>query len=204
MKCPPLVKELVPFENDMIDMIKNTEFKSVNNEFQSNLRNDIREIRRSNNLFISADKSRNIYKVSKASYERMMRENVARTYQKCNTSKSNSISFKTKQISSQLKIDNRVQKLDKNEAYVAIKNQKEGFPDKISCRLVNPSKTDIGKTRKQILDRVNNIILEKNKVNQWKNTSSVIEWYRNIKPKDQCSFVVFYIKVFTDYFNKTV
>ena len=48
----------------MIDMIKNIELKSVNNEFQSNLRNDIRQICRRNNLFISADKSRNIYKVS--------------------------------------------------------------------------------------------------------------------------------------------
>ena len=62
-----------------MDMIKNLEFKRVNNEFQSNLRNDIRQIRRSNNLFISADKSRNIYKASKASYERMMHENVTKT-----------------------------------------------------------------------------------------------------------------------------
>ena len=74
VKCPSSVKELVPFKHDMIDMIKNLEVKRVNNEFQSNLRNDIRQIRRSNNLFISADKSRNICKVSKASYERMMHE----------------------------------------------------------------------------------------------------------------------------------
>ena len=47
-----------------------------------------------------------------------------------------------------------------------------------------------------MLDRVNNTILEKNKVNQWKNTSSVIEWYRNIKRKDQCSFVIFDIESF--------
>ena len=46
-----------------MDMIKNFKFKRVNNKFQSNLGNDIRQIRRSNNLFISADKSRNIYKV---------------------------------------------------------------------------------------------------------------------------------------------
>ena len=96
VKCPSSVKELVPFENDMMDMIKNLEFKRVNNEFQSNLRNDIRQIRRSNNLFISADKSRNIYKVSKASYERMMHENVTKTYKKCNTNKSNSMNFKAK------------------------------------------------------------------------------------------------------------
>ena len=63
------------------------------------------------------------------------------------------INFKPKQIASKLKIDDRVQKLDKNEAYVTIKDHKEGFPHKISCRLINPSKTDIGKISKQILDR---------------------------------------------------
>ena len=80
VKCTSSVKELVPLENDMMDMIKNLEFKRVSNQFQSNLRNDIKQIHRSNKLFVSADKSRNIYKVSKASYERMMHENVTKTY----------------------------------------------------------------------------------------------------------------------------
>ena len=31
------------FENDMMDMIKNLEFKRVNNKLQSNLRNDNRK-----------------------------------------------------------------------------------------------------------------------------------------------------------------
>ena len=118
----------------------------------------------------------------------MMHENVTKTYKKCNNNKSKYINFKAKQIASQLKIDDCVQKLDKNEAYVTIKDHKEGFPDKISSRLINPSKTDIGKINKQILDRISNNMLEKNKVNQWKNTSSVIEWYRNIKRKDQLLF----------------
>ena len=43
---------------------------------------------------------------------------------------------------------------------------------------------------------MNNTILENNKVNQWKDTSSVIEWCRNIKRTDQCSFVVFHIESF--------
>ena len=118
----------------------------------------------------------------------MMHENVTKTYKKCNNNKSNYINFKAKQIASQLKIDDRVQKLDKNEAYVTIKDHKEGFPNKISSRLINPSKTDIGKISKQILDRISNNMVEKNKVNQWKNTSSIIEWYRNIKRKDQLLF----------------
>ena len=85
VECPSSDKELVSFENDMMDMIKDLEFKRVNDEFQSILRNDIRQIRRSNNLFISVDKSRNIYKVSKASYERTMHENVTKTCKNCNT-----------------------------------------------------------------------------------------------------------------------
>ena len=114
----------------------------------------------------------------------MMHENVTKTYKKCNTNKSNSINLKEKQIASKLKINDRVQKLDENEAYITIKDHKEGFPNKISCRLINPFKTDTGKISKQILDRVKNTILEKNKVNKWKSTSSVIEWYCNIKGKD--------------------
>ena len=78
---------------------------------------------------------------------------------RCNTNKSNSINFKTKQIASKLKIDDRVQNFDENEAYVTSKDHKEGFPDKISCRRINPSKTDKGKISKQTLDRVNNAIL---------------------------------------------
>ena len=124
-----------------MDMIKNLEFKKVNSEFQSNLRNDIRQIRRSNRqIYIDRKIQEDIE--SKTSYERMTHENVTKAYKKCNTNKSNSINFKAKQIASKLKIDDRVQKLDENEAYITIKDHKEGFPDKISCRLINPSKTD--------------------------------------------------------------
>ena len=85
-----------------------------------------------------------------------------------------------------------VQKLYKNEAYVTIKDDKEGSIKDHT----NPSKADMGKISKQILDRVNNNISEKNKVNQWKNTSSAIEWHCNIKRKYQCSFVIFDIESF--------
>ena len=91
----------------------------------------------------------------------MIHENVTKTYKNCNINKSNSINFKAKQIASKLKIDDCVRKLDENEAYVTIKDHKEGFPDRISCRLINPSKADIGKISKRILARINNTILEK-------------------------------------------
>ena len=113
-----------------MDIIKKLEFKRFNNEFQSNLRNDIRQIRRSNKLFISAGKSRKIYKVSKASYERMMHGNVTKTYKKCNTNKSNSINFKAKSIANKLKIDARVEKLDEIERTLQSRIIRKGSPIK--------------------------------------------------------------------------
>ena len=95
-----------------------------------------------------------------------MHENVTKTYKKCDTNKSSSINFKAKQTGCKLKIDDRAQKLDENEGNVTIKDHKERFPKKISGPLINPSKTDIGKISKQILDRVSNTILVKSKVNQ--------------------------------------
>ena len=83
----------------------------------------------------------------------MMHENVTKTCKKCNTNKSNSINLKAKQIPSKLKTDDRVQKLDENEAHVTIKDHKEGFPNKISCRLITLSK--ISKNKKNRKNRKN-------------------------------------------------
>ena len=152
VKCPSSVKELVLFENDMMEMIKNLEFKQVHNEFQTILNNDIREIHRSNNLFISADKSRNIYKINKTRYEELTHDNIKKTYKKCNNDKTKTTNLKAKKIASKLKLEDRIQILDDNDAYIFIKNHQEGFPDKISCCLINPSKSDIGKISKEILD----------------------------------------------------
>ena len=63
--------------------------KQVCNEFQSILNNDIREIHRINNLFIYADKSRNIYRINKTRYDQLMRGNITKTYKKCNKTKTN-------------------------------------------------------------------------------------------------------------------
>ena len=163
-------------------MIKNLEFRRVHNEFQSILNNDIREIHKSNNLYPL---------INLGTYAELIRP-----VKKCNNDKTKTINIKAKKIASKLKLEDRIQILDDNDAYISIKNHKEGFPDKISCRLINPPITDIGKISKQILDKVNTSVLEKIKVIQWKNTSSVTEWYCNIKRKDQCSFVVFNIESF--------
>ena len=43
---PPIVHELENFENELLFMIKNIQFRKVNNSFQSQLNEDIKDKRR--------------------------------------------------------------------------------------------------------------------------------------------------------------
>ena len=61
-KCPQTVDDLTNFEQHPYIMIKNIEFKFVSNNFQRQLTDCIKAINSSDNVFVSADKSRNIYK----------------------------------------------------------------------------------------------------------------------------------------------
>ena len=46
-KCLPQVKELVPFEEDLIKLVKNIKFRKVDNKFQRTLAKDLKGIRSS-------------------------------------------------------------------------------------------------------------------------------------------------------------
>ena len=83
-----------------------------------------------------------------------------------------------------------------NESYITTKDHKEHFPNKISCRLINPSKSDIGKIIKTILDKIITKIASLTNLNQWKNSTSVTEWYKTIPNKDQYWFIIFDIENF--------
>ena len=43
-----------------------------------------------------------------------------------------------------LLLSDRVDQLQKHDAYITVKDQKESFPHNASFRLINPSKSDIG------------------------------------------------------------
>ena len=93
-------------------------------------------------------------------------------------------------------IDDLIERMYENESYITIKDHKENFPNKISCRLINPSKSDIEKISKTILDKIISKIVSLTNVNQWKNSTSVIEWYKTIPNKDQYRYIIFGIEKF--------
>lgn len=70
-------------------------------------------------------------------------------------------------------------------------DHKPNFNDKPTCRLINPSKSGIGKISKQILERINANIIQPSRFNQWKNTGEVIDWFNKVHNKHHHSFIAF-------------
>ena len=63
-----------------------------------------------------------------------------KTLKKCNNDKTKTINIKARTIASKLKLEDRIQISDENDAYISIKDHKEGFPDEILYRLITHPK----------------------------------------------------------------
>ena len=77
--CPPQHKDLIPFEEDLVKLMKSVTFKKFFNKFQEQLKTDIKSIKESNNVFVFADKTRNLYEMNKDAYDKLLIQNITKT-----------------------------------------------------------------------------------------------------------------------------
>ena len=84
----------------------------------------------------------------------------------------------------------------KNNCFITLKDHKENFQNNPKVRLINPAKNEIGRISKNMLDKINKELITLMNINQWKDTSEVIEWFKNIPEKNKHKFIVFDIKDF--------
>ena len=110
----------------------------------------------------------------------------------------NNINYEANTFCEKLNIDDRLQQMEETEAFITVKDHKDGFPHTLSFRLINPFKSDIGKISKSILDRITKAIVSTASVNQWRNTSDVIKWFKSIPNKRVSSYPSISMKLFTD------
>ena len=195
---------MIKFEKDLFDMIKNILFNRGKNDFQKKLDKDIKNIKSSKNLFIFADKTRNIYEVNKETYNKLLTENITKTYKKASSEAYENINNEAKKIATKLKIDDRAECLAKKNSFITLKDHKENFENSPKCRLLNPARCELGSVSKQITEHINSCIKDKINVNQWKNTSSVIQWFKNIENKSQYTFIQFDIVDFYPSISKDI
>ena len=178
--CPPVVEEMKSFEEGMIHIIQNISFKGTQSQFQEGLEEDIASVKNDSRLFVKADKSTNFYKLDVPEYKRLLEANVTKTYRKADIKQLTKIDEEDRTITKKLNIDDRVESMAMKEAFITLKDHKENFENKPTCRLINPSKPEIGRISKQILEEINRKLVDITKVNQWKNTSSVLQWFKQL------------------------
>jgi hypothetical protein len=190
-KSPPKLTELKQFEDGILDIIQGIEFKDTTTKFQKQLSKDCKDIRESDELIIPADKTTNFYKLQPEQHNRLLHENVTKDYKKAPPNLEKDINIEDKRIAAALELDDRINCIAKNETFITLKDHKPSFNNKPTCRLINPTKSEIGKISKSILERINSATRAATQVNQWKNTSEVINWYNQIANKGQYSFICF-------------
>ena len=192
----PQLKELKMFEEDLFAMVKNIQFRPVHNNFQSELKETIKDIQQHEEIIVKADKTRNLYKLTVAEYKKLLDQNITTDYKKATVTKLNNVNKEAAEIALDLDIDDRVDQYIQSDAFITVKDHKESFPGRIECRLINPAKSNIGRISKQIISEAVLSIKNKTRSNQWINTSQVIDWFKNLENKSSLAFLKFDIVAF--------
>ena len=92
-----------------------------------------------------------------------------------------------KGIDSKLELDNRMEIYAEREAFITLKDHKENFRSKPTCRLINRAKTEIGIVSKQLVEKIYRNEREITHLQQWKS---------DLKDKSDKTFIKFDIVEF--------
>ena len=160
-------------EKRLLKMIANIRFRKVNCSFQRKFSSDIQNnIMRSTKLLVPADKTANFYQMDTPSYNVLLHKNITKTYKKVNPNVANSIELEAKSLSKKLQLDDRINTTARREAFITLKDHKPNFDNNPTCRLINPTKAEIGKISKRILDRINTKVVQTLQLNQYPASSA--------------------------------
>ena len=76
---PQRLPQMKEFEEKMLDMVVNVEFREPKNsqdDFQRKLKRDLKNIKSDKNIYVKADKTSNYHKMSKENYNKYLSENI--------------------------------------------------------------------------------------------------------------------------------
>ena len=74
-----------------------------------------------------------------------------------------------------LHVKDRLRKFKKKDVYILFKDHKPNFINKLQTRLINPSKTELGKISKNIIQNIVTNVKEADHSNLRRNSYDIIE-----------------------------
>ena len=113
------------FENDLFEIAKTVKFRNRNSKFQNEMKDGINKIKSSLNVFISADKTTNMYELTPKQYKKLLRNNVTKTYRKAPPRLEKATNLEAKEIAQNISLDNGIACIAKNNSFVTLKYHKQ-------------------------------------------------------------------------------
>ena len=162
----------------------------------------IKGIKSSRKTLTPADKTSNFYKITKEKYEQLLHNSITKTYKKANSNVTKAINEQGKKLANKKNIHDRIQVNSKEECFITLKDHKPNFENNAMARLINPAKNEIGRINKVILENINKELRSKLQLQQWNNTTAVINWFKKIENKKKYKFMIFDIKDFYSSISK--
>ena len=124
-----------------------------------------------------------MYKLTKDEYNHLLDNAVTATYKKATKIIEDIINKEGIKYAKRGDIFDIIEINGTNNCFITLKDHKENFVKHPTTRLINPAKNEIGRISKSILDKINICLWEKLKLNEWKNTTDVINWFEKIDEK---------------------
>ena len=115
---PPKVRELNEFEEDMVKMIENLEFRNVYDKFLKNLKLTSSKYKLSLTFFVFADKTTNLYEMTSEKYNQLLSNNITTTYKLGSSTIEDDINQELKVIADNLGIASRIEPMAKKQAFI--------------------------------------------------------------------------------------
>ena len=122
-----------------------------------------------------ADKTKN--HLGKEWYKKLLWKSITKHYRAAEDHAYDEINEEAQITASKLGIADRIDTMAKREAFITLKDHKDNFDNSLSCSLINPAKSEMGRVSKRILDNINGKLKGKLEVMLWKNSAAVIEWF---------------------------
>ena len=161
-------------------MIRDMQFRPVKCKLQRKLKKDIRNnINVPNKLLVPANKTSNYYRMEPNRYKALLSNNITSEYKKAEKAKVVETNAKMRNIVEILKIEDRVMKTAERQTIITLKDHNQNFNNLITYRLINPTKPEIVKISKQLLEEINRKINCNLKLNLWRSTTEVQSKIKN-------------------------
>ena len=142
-------------------LVKNLRFRTVDNKFQRTLAKDLKDIKSSKKTLTAADKTSNMYRLSKEEYLNLLQNAITSKYKKTDTHTTTNINKEGIKHAKEVSIIDRIEINGTTNSFITLKDHKENSLNRPSTRLLNPAKNEIGRISRRILQNINTTLSEK-------------------------------------------